>query len=181
MRRKPWRKCPPRWCPPAIWACPPPQPPPRPPKPACPPPCPPLWPPPCPPPWPPPCPPPWPPPPPRAAASVGARATAAPRAAVTAIAITVFRDMGALSSPDIHPPCVMLGPRSEWRLNALQRKCGDVALRACDGRRYLLPLNCVESHDHRSPDPRCSDQLASLSAPGLRLAPALLGDDRLHP
>src|SRR3954470_9731569 len=139
MRRKPWRKWPPRKCPPAIWACPPPQPPPRPPKPACPPPCPPPWP-----------PPPWPPPPPRAAASVGARATAAPRAAVVAIAITVFRDMGALSSPDMHPPCVMLGPRSEWRLNALQRKWGDVAPRACDGRQYLLPLNCVESHDCRS-------------------------------
>jgi len=53
---------------------------------------------------------------------------------VAAIAITVFRDIGALSSQDIHPPCVMLGPRSEWRLNALQRKCGDVASRAYDGR-----------------------------------------------
>ena len=62
------------------------------------------WPPPCPPPWPPPCPPPWPPPPPRAVARVGARATAAPMAAVTAIAITVFRDMGASSSQDINPP-----------------------------------------------------------------------------
>ena len=50
---------------------------------------------------------------------------------MAAIAITVFRDIGALSSQDIHPPCVMLGPRSEWRLNALQRKCGDVALRVC--------------------------------------------------
>ena len=50
---------------------------------------------------------------------------------MAAIAITVFRDIGALSSPDIHPPCVMLGPRSEWRLNALQRKCGDCA-RATD-------------------------------------------------
>ena len=53
---------------------------------------------------------------------------------MAAIAITVFRDIGALSSQDIHPPCVMLGPRSEWRLNALQRKCGDVASRAYDGR-----------------------------------------------
>ena len=45
-----------------------------------------------------------PPPPPRAVARVGARATAAPMAAVTAIAITVFRDMGASSSQDINPP-----------------------------------------------------------------------------
>jgi len=32
----------------------------------------------------------------------------------------------------------MLGPRSEWRLNALQRKCGDGVPRTCDARWYLL-------------------------------------------
>jgi hypothetical protein len=35
---------------------------------------------------------------------------------------------GGVILSGFHPPCVMLGPRSEWRLNALQRKCGDVAL-----------------------------------------------------
>ena len=86
-----------------------------------------------------------------------ARATAAPMAAVTAIAITVFRDMGASSFRTSIHPGAMLGPLSE----SAERFAAQMR-RSCTAR---CPLGSV----------------TPLSASGFRLPSALLDGDARVP